>query len=62
MSDIIEPNYFKMRLKTEFPFWKRIIWQIFGTKDFGISDGWYVEGYWFRGVCLVTKFQAEVEQ
>lgn len=59
---VIEPNYFKMRLKTEFPLWKRIIWQIFGTKNFGISDGWYVEGYWFRGICLVTKFECEVSK
>ena len=59
---LIEPNIFKMRLKTEMPLWKRIIWRTFGTKDFGVSDGWYVEGYWFRGVCLVTKFQAEDER
>ncbi len=58
---VIEPNYFKMRLPDDFPLWKRIIWRTFGKKDFGVSQGWYVEGYWFRGICLVTKFQAQVE-
>jgi len=56
---VTEPNYFKMRPHADFPFWKRIIWRLFGTKDFGVSDGLYVEGYRFRGVCLVTKFEAE---
>lgn len=56
---VIEPNYFKMRVKSEMPKWKQIIWRLFGKKDFGISEGYYVEGYWFRGICLVTKFECE---
>lgn len=54
--NVIEPNYFKMRLPNEFPLWKRIVWRLFGTKDFGESQGYYVEGYWLRGKCLVTKY------
>lgn len=54
---MIEPNYFKMRLPGEFPLWKRVMWRLFGTKDCGVSDGWYVEGYWFMGICLITKNQ-----
>jgi hypothetical protein len=58
--NVIEPNYFKMRLKDDFPLWKRIVWRTFGTKSFGSAQGYYVEGYWLRGTCLITKFIREI--
>ena len=58
---VIEPNIFKMRSRGDFALWKRIVWRVFGKKDFGQSDGCYVEGYWFMGVCLITKFKENVD-
>lgn len=53
--NLIEPNIFKMRLNSEMPQWKQWIWRLFGKKSFGVSNGYYCEGYWLRGICLVTK-------
>lgn len=57
MTNLISPNYFRMRFSHEMPLYKRIIWRVFGKKDWGEAEGIYVEGYWFRGVCLITKYE-----
>lgn len=61
VNNVIEPNYFKMRVKEDLPLWKRILWRCFGTKDSGTAEGYYCEGYWLFGICYVTRCD-EIEE
>ena len=62
VGKVIEPNEFRMRTGDDFPWWKAMVWRVLGKKDFGISQGYYCEGYWLFGICYVTKcFEVENE-
>lgn len=37
------------------PWYKRLVWRMFGAKRIGVDGDCYVEAYYFRDVCLITK-------
>lgn len=62
MSSVITPNFFKMRLGHEMPRWKQIVWKLFGKKAIGTEGGYICEGYWLRGICLITKCEPKNQE
>lgn len=49
--------FFNFRTKCEFPFWKRIVWIVFGKRKDGTSGGCFVSCYYFRGVTYIHRIE-----
>lgn len=52
---VLELTNLVYKLPNEMPFWKRVIWLVFGKRLEGDSDGWKVVGYKFRGITLIVE-------
>lgn len=52
-KEVLEKWFIKA--PTEYPWWKKIIWQTFGVKRVVCDSDYQVTMYYFNGIYLVTK-------
>jgi hypothetical protein len=50
-----KPFFLNFRTFEDMPFYKRIIWRIFGKKHYGCDDDYCVTAYEFNNITLVWK-------
>lgn len=54
-ADMRKPLFLNFRTQCEMPFYKRLIWRLFGKKHYGCDEDYCVTAYEFRNVTLIVK-------